>query len=299
MRAFIFPGQGSQYSGMNRKIPGAPVVRELFDRASGVLGFDLWALVDAGGDAVLVQTQNTQPALFVTEVAWIKALAARGITCDVAAGHSLGEFTALYAAGVFTFDDGVRLVQRRGEIMASAVQNCPGTMAAIIGLTDGELLQVLEVGRSFGIVEAANYNTPQQTVISGETVAVDHAVSAVKELGKGRAVRLRVGAPFHSSIMASGADQFADFLRGVPFSRPNFPVINNVAAAVDEDPEAIRANLVAQFKSPVQWVDTICKCSAMGVGEYLEVGPRNALTNMVRQMVSGGAGVHAVEEESW
>lgn len=293
MRAFVFPGQGSQYVGMNRRLPVS--ARTLFDRAGQILDFDLWGLVDSGDDQVLVQTQNTQPALFVTEAAWTAVLSEKGVSCDVAAGHSLGEFSALYAAGVLTFEDAVRVVRRRGEIMAAAVQRCPGTMAALIGLSETELAQVLQEGRTAGIAEAANYNTPQQTVISGETAAVDRVIQAVKSMGKGRAIKLHVGAPFHSSIMNSGAVEFSQFLQGIPFSRARFPVINNVAATVTEDPEAIRANLVAQFRSPVQWVRTIQRCSAMGVQEYLEVGPRNVLTGMVRQMVPGIC-AHSVEE---
>ncbi|MCX6097733.1 MAG: ACP S-malonyltransferase [Caldiserica bacterium] len=298
MVAFLFPGQGSQYVGMAGNIVDPVLTRRLFERASDVLGLDLWHLVDAGDEAELTRTENTQPALFATEMAWVGALAGRDMVCDVAAGHSLGEFGALCCAGVFTFDDGIRLVRRRGEIMARAASNSPGTMAAVVGLDERDLQLVLAEGHRSGIVEVANYNAVDQTVVSGETAAVDRVIGAVKALGRGRAIRLRVSAPFHSSIMAEGAAEFREVLRDVAFVRPHFPVVNNVAALSEVDPEAIRESLVAQFRSPVQWVRTMNVLRRMGVGEYLEVGPKNVLTALARKAVPGG-NVRAIEEEKW
>jgi [acyl-carrier-protein] S-malonyltransferase len=274
------------------------LTRRLFERASDVLGLDLWHLVDAGDEAELTRTENTQPALFATEMAWVGALAGRDMVCDVAAGHSLGEFGALCCAGVFTFEDGIRLVRRRGEIMARAASNSPGTMAAVVGLDENDLQLVLAEGHRSGMVEVANYNAPDQTVVSGETAAVDRVIAAVKALDRGRAIRLRVSAPFHSSIMAEGAAEFGEVLRDVAFVRPRFPVVNNVAALSETDPEAIRESLVAQFRSPVQWVRTMNVLQRMGVGEYLEVGPKNVLTALARKAVPGG-NVRAIEEEKW
>jgi [acyl-carrier-protein] S-malonyltransferase len=296
--AFLFPGQGSQYVGMAGNIVDPVLTRRLFERASDVLGLDLWHLVDAGDEAELTRTENTQPALFATEMAWVGALAGRDMVCDVAAGHSLGEFGALCCAGVFTFYDGIRLVRRRGEIMARAASNSPGTMAAVVGLDEKDLQLVLAEGHRSGIVEVANYNAVDQTVVSGETAAVDRVIGAVKALGRGRAIRLRVSAPFHSSIMAEGAAEFGEVLRDVAFVRPHFPVVNNVAALSEVDPEAIRESLVAQFRSPVQWVRTMNVLRRMGVGEYLEVGPKNVLTALARKAVPGG-NVRAIEEEKW
>lgn len=298
MRVFLFPGQGSQYVGMGGNVADQLLTRRLFERAGEVLGFDLWNLVQNGDEVTLTRTENTQPALFVTEMAWTEALAARGIACDAAAGHSLGEFSALCAAGVFSFDDGVRLVRHRGEIMARAAAASPGTMAAIVGLDDSDLATVLADGRMAGIVDVANFNSPDQTVVSGETAAVDRVMAAVRAMAKGRAIKLRVGAPFHSSIMAGGADEFAELLGQIPLSKPQFPVVNNVAAVCEDDPAIIRSSLVAQFRSPVQWVRTMGTLAQMGVNAYLEVGPKNVLATIARKMVHG-AKVEAVEEQTW
>jgi [acyl-carrier-protein] S-malonyltransferase len=298
MMAFLFPGQGSQYVGMAGKVIDLMVVHRLFERASDVLGLNLWDIVETGDEAALTRTENTQPALFATEMAWVEALASRGMACDAAAGHSLGEFSALCCAGVFTFEDGIRLVRRRGEIMARAASHSPGTMAAIVGLDDNDLQSVLAEGRRSGIVEAANYNACDQTVVSGEIAAVDGVIGAVKALGRGRAIKLRVGAPFHSSIMAGSAAEFEAALRDVTFSRPHFPVVNNVAARSEDDPETIRECLVAQFKSPVQWMHTMEMLQGMGVTEYVEVGPKAVLAALGRKAVPGG-NVRAVEEEKW
>jgi [acyl-carrier-protein] S-malonyltransferase len=298
MIAFLFPGQGSQYVGMAGNVVDLVLAHRLFERASDVLGLDLWEIVEAGDEAALTRTENTQPALFATEMAWVEVLASRGITCEVAAGHSLGEFSALCCAGVFTFEDGIRLVRRRGEIMARAASRSPGTMAAVVGLDDNDLQSVLAEGRHSGIVEAANYNASDQTVVSGEIAAVDGVIGAVKALGRGRAIKLRVGAPFHSSIMAGSAAEFEAALRDVAFSRPHFPVVNNVAARSEDDPETIRKCLVAQFRSPVQWVHTMETLQSMGATEYVEVGPKAVLTALGRKAVPGG-NVRAVEDEKW
>ncbi len=298
MIGFLFPGQGSQYVGMAGKVIDPMVTRRLFERASDVLGFNLWSLVEEGDEAALTCTENTQPALFATEMAWTEALANRGMACDVAAGHSLGEFSALCCAGVFTFEDGVRLVRHRGEIMAKAVSRSPGTMAAVVGLDDNDLQRVLAEGRQAGIVEAANYNSADQTVVSGEIAAVDRLIGAVKAIGRGRAIKLRVSAPFHSSIMAEGAAEFGVILHDVAFFQPRFPVVNNVAASSENDPETIKQCLIAQFKSPVQWMRTMETLESMKVSEYLEVGPKNVLTALARKAIPEG-NVRAVEEEQW
>lgn len=298
MRAFLFPGQGSQYVGMAGKIPDVSCTYALFRQAGDILGIDLWHLVETGDEATLVQTENTQPALFVTEVAWAQTLMRRGISCDVAAGHSLGEFTALCVAGVFTFEDGVRIVRHRGVIMAKAASETPGMMAALIGLGTEDLKLVLQEGMVAGIVEAANYNAPDQTVVSGEVIAVERVMAAVKALGRGRALKLRVGAPFHSSIMAAGSIEFRAILNSVPFVNPRFPVVNNIAGSILSDPQSIRESLVSQFRSPVQWVRTMETLQQMGVDQYLEVGPKNVLATLARKAACAGD-VKAAEEESW
>lgn len=298
MRAFLFPGQGSHYVGMASRVADQTLTRRLFEQADDVLGFDLWSLVETGDETELTRTENTQPALFTVEMAWVGALANRGVTCDAAAGHSLGEFSALCCAGVFSFEDGLRIVRRRGEIMAQAASASPGTMAAIVGLEDNDLQLVLAEGRQSGIVDVANYNALDQTVVSGEIAAVDRVIGTVKAIGRGRAIKLRVSAPFHSSIMANGAAEFGAVLQGVAFVRPRFPVVNNVAALSEDDPETIRECLVTQFRSPVQWVHTMDTLERMGTSQYLEVGPRNVLTGLGRKAVPG-RDIRAVEEEKW
>lgn len=298
MTAFLFPGQGSQYVGMARRVPDAEASRQLFAQASSVLGFDLWDLIETGDEVTLMRTENTQPALFVTEMAWAQALSRRGIAADIAAGHSLGEFSALCYAGVFSFEDGVRLVQRRGALMAEAVSSSPGSMAAVIGLNGDDLAAVLADGRTAGTVEPANYNAVDQTVVSGEAAAVLKVVQSVKALGRGRAIPLKVGAPFHSSIMAPGAAAFEHVLNEVTLAQPRIPVVNNVAAAVEEDPGTIRTSLVAQFKNPVQWVHTMDVLKERGVDRYVEVGPRNVLTALARKAVPEAV-LEAVEEMKW
>jgi [acyl-carrier-protein] S-malonyltransferase len=298
MTAFLFPGQGSQYIGMASKVPDGSFTRSLFEQASCVLGLDLWQLVEAGDEENLVRTENTQPALFVTEMAWVHALAGYGVRCDVAAGHSLGEFAALCAAGVFTFEDGVRLVRRRGEIMAKAALDTPGTMAALVGLNEEELSAVLAEGQAVGVVEAANYNAADQTVVSGEVEAVERVVTAVRDLGHGRAIRLRVSAPFHSSIMARGSLEFRTALQHVPFVGPRFPVVNNVSGLIASSPDVIKEGLVSQFRSPVQWVRTTETFRQMGVRRYLEVGPKGVLAALARKAIPT-ADVRFVEGESW
>lgn len=298
MTAFLFPGQGSQYVGMAHRIPDVEASRQLFAQASSVLGFDLWELIETGDESTLMRTENTQPALFVTEIAWARVLSKRGITADIAAGHSLGEFSALCYAGVFSFEDGVRLVQQRGALMAEAVSSSPGSMAAVIGLNSDDLAAVLAEGRKAGIVEPANYNAVDQTVVSGEAAAVAKVVQSVKALGRGRAIPLKVGAPFHSSIMAPGAIEFERVLKEVTLARPRIPVINNVAAAIEDEPGTIRSCLVAQFRNPVQWVRTMEVLKEKGVDRYVEVGPRNVLSALAKKAVSG-ASIEAVEEMTW
>ncbi len=298
MTAFLFPGQGSQYVGMAHHIPDVEASRQLFAQASSVLGFDLWKLIETGDEGTLMRTENTQPALFVTELAWAQALSRRGITADIAAGHSLGEFSALCYAGAFSFEDGVRLVQQRGALMAKAVSNSPGSMAAVIGLNSDDLAAVLAEGHKAGIVEPANYNAVDQTVVSGEAAAVEKVVQSVKALGRGRAIPLKVGAPFHSSIMAAGATEFERVLKEITLAQPQIPVVNNVAAAVESNPGTIRSCLVAQFRNPVQWVRTMGVLQEKGVDRYVEVGPRNVLTALAKKAVSG-ATLEAVEEMTW
>jgi [acyl-carrier-protein] S-malonyltransferase len=298
VRALIFPGQGSQYVGMAGVVGHAEGVLDMYERARSVLNYDLLSLIEEGDEATLTRTDHTQPALFVTEMAWVRLLSSRGVLPDVLAGHSLGEFSAFCAAGAFSFEDGVRLVRTRGEIMARAAAEHPGAMAAVIGLKACDLGPALGAGTLAGVVEVANYNTEDQIVVSGDVAAVDAVIAHIKGSGSGRAMKLKVGAPFHSSIMTDGAEEFKVLLRDIAITPARSPVIGNVAAEVVTDPDAIRAELYLQFKSPVQWVSTLKKLDSLGVDEYVEVGPRAVLAGMAAKVLPG-RDIWSVEGRQW
>ena len=227
-------------------------------------------------------TSNTQPALFTVEAATADLLAEKGITPVIAAGHSLGEYNALYAAGVFSFEDGLRLVARRGELMAAAGIRKPGTMAAIIGMEKPRIDEVLRTVTS-GIVVTANENAPDQTVISGEISAVNDACAALKAAGAKRALPLSVSGAFHSPLMQSVADEMAEALTNVTFRTPQCPVIANVTARPESDPATLRMLLVKQLVSPVRWVDSMAALAAAGCDACIEVGPGAVLRGLAKK----------------
>lgn len=283
--AFVFPGQGSQTVGMLAGFADNAVVADVMRRADDALGFPLTTLIAEGPAEDLGLTVNTQPAMLASSVAFYEAwIADGGRTPDVMAGHSLGEYSALCAAGVFTLEDAVRLVRFRAEAMQSAVPVGVGGMAAIIGLPDAEVIAACEEASASGIVEAVNFNAPGQVVIAGEKAALAAAVDAAKARGCRRAIVLPVSAPFHSSMLEPAARQLAERLEAVPMQEPSVPVIHNVDVERHPEPEAIRAALARQAASAVQWVKTIERMKAEGVTDIVECGPGKVLTGMIRRI---------------
>lgn len=284
--AFVFPGQGAQAVGMGRDVYEAvPNSRAVFQKGDEVLGFPLSQLIFEGPDSELKQTVNTQPALLTASVAYLEALNEKGFTADYVAGHSLGEYSALVAAGVLSYEDAVRLVRLRGQFMEEAVPGGQGAMAAVLG-ADREALGELckKISEESGIVELANVNCPGQIVVSGSQAGVNAVIERVKEAGGKRAIPLEVSGPFHSSMMKAAAERLADELNNVTFNAPTVPVVVNVTAAPVTDPEEIRQLLVRQVYSPVLWQDSIEWLIANGVDTIFEIGSGSVLAGLIRKI---------------
>ena len=281
--AFVFPGQGSQAVGMLQESEAA--VRDTFSEASAALGYDLWDVCANGPETQLNQTEFTQPALLTASIALYRQALAQGMADpDVVAGHSLGEYSALVAAGTLAFADAVTLVQKRGQFMQTAVPVGEGGMAAVLGLTDDEVRRACAEAAADEVVQAANYNAPGQVVIAGSTDAVDRAVEACKSAGAKRAMPLAVSAPFHSALMQPAAENMSEVLETVSFSTPKMPVVQNVDASVHTDPDEIRSNLVAQMCGAVLWTDTVLALKGMDVEHMIECGPGKVLAGLARRI---------------
>lgn len=294
--AVVFPGQGSQKVGMGREYyDTTPVGKELFDQADAVLGFPLSQLCFDGPEADLGSTENTQPALFtVSVIAW-KLLEARGIQPAALAGHSLGEYSALVAAGAMSFEDGLRTVRRRGQLMAERGALGGGGMVVVLGLPAETVAEVCKEASSAGVVEVANYNSPEQTVISGDAAGLERASVLAKERGAKRAMPLKVSGAFHSSLMGPVAEQMERVLAEVPIQAPRVPVIANVTADYVRTPEEIRAALVRQVAGSVRWTETIRRLSEEGIETTVEAGSGKVLTGLTPRIVPGMTGMDTAE----
>lgn len=285
--AFVFPGQGSQTVGMMKEFYDTyPVVKEVFKEADEALGFSMTDLCFNGPEDQLRLTYNTQPAILTASVAAFKVLAEHGIKADVAAGHSLGEYSALVAAGALSFSDAVKTVRKRGQFMQEAVPVGEGAMAAIISLATDKIEEICakvssETGKP---VEAVNFNCPGQVVIAGSTEAVQKAADALKEAGAKRAIMLPVSAPFHSTLMQPAAERLAVELKKATFSDATIPVYANVTAQAETKASAIESLLVKQAASPVLWEHTIENMIKDGVTDFVEVGPGKVLTGFVKKI---------------
>lgn len=284
--AFVFPGQGSQSVGMLADIATEyALVGETFAEASQALGYDLWQVVANGPAETLNQTSVTQPAMLTAGIALYRILQAAGkANVSFMAGHSLGEYTALTAAGVFSLADAVRLVRARGEYMQSAVPEGVGAMAAILGLTDEQVRSACEQAAQGEVVSAVNFNSPGQVVIAGHKGAVERAMKLCQEAGAKRALPLPVSVPSHCALMQPAADRLAQELAQMTMQTPQVSVVNNVHVAVESDVKAIQAALLAQLYSPVRWVETVQFLKSQGVTRLVEVGPGKVLAGLNKRI---------------
>lgn len=276
--AYIFPGQGSQFPGMAKEL--YPAHKELFEKANDILGFRITDIMFGEDADALKATKVTQPAIFIHST--ILALAQENKP-DMVAGHSLGEFSALVAAGTMSFEDGLKLVSVRAQAMQKCCEAVPGTMAAIINLPDSV---IEEVCAGIPGVVPANYNSPGQVVISGEEEAIDKACEQLKAAGAKRALKLAVSGAFHSPLMGPAREELAAAIEATPFNKPFCPIYQNVSALPSTDPEVIKANLLKQLTSPVRWTQTIQNMAADGATDFVEVGPGTVLQGLLKRILT-------------
>jgi len=286
--AFVFPGQGSQAVGMLGDLAEKfPLVTDSFQEASDALGFDLWKLVQAGPTAELNQTNMTQPAMLTASIAiWRIYKALGGPRPDFMAGHSLGEYSALTAAGVFSLADAASLVHARGNFMQEAVPDGAGSMAAIIGLNDDKVIDLCVEVAQGEVLSAVNFNSPGQVVIAGHTSAVDRAIKACKDKGARMGRVLPVSVPCHCSLMENAASKLAEKLDSISVSAPQFPVINNIDVAIEDDPSAIKTALIRQLSGAVRWTESMQQLADVDVTKVVECGPGKVLTGLAKRIDS-------------
>lgn len=283
--AFIFPGQGSQQTGMGRDLAdNFAVARQTFEEADEALGFSLSELCFNGPDEQLQLTANTQPAILVTSVAVFRVLTEEGIQPDCVAGHSLGEYSALVAAGALTLTDAVRLVRRRGELMQQAVPVGVGAMAAIMGLDADQVTEACQAAAQGQICSPANFNSPVQVVIAGNREAVERAVTECQQRGARKAVMLKVSAPFHCALMMPAQEGMTEPLNATAFRDFAVPLVNNADARLITSGAEARDGLIRQISSPVRWTESVGVMLAQGVSTFVEVGPGRVLTGLVKSI---------------
>lgn len=297
--AFVFPGQGSQSVGMMQGWGERPEIRATFQEASDALGEDIWAMVTEGPAELLNQTVNTQPAMLAADIAaWRAWQAAGGVAPALLAGHSLGEYAALVAAGALDFADAIRLVRFRAEAMQAAVPEGVGAMAAILGLDDDAVRAVCSETAAGEVVEAVNLNSPGQVVIAGNKAAVERAMTLAKEKGAKRALPLPVSVPSHSSLMRPAADRLLTHLQSVSIAAPAIPVLHNTDVQAHAEPEAIRIALAKQLHTPVRWVETVRALKAAGIERVIECGPGKVLAGLAKRIDDSLPAVALADEVS-
>ena len=285
--AFVFPGQGSQSVGMMKGFADVPVVKQTFDKARDIVGIDYWKMAEEGPPELLNQTVNTQPLMLVAGVAcWCAWLEKGGAMPAYFAGHSLGEYSALVAAESLRFEDALPLVRFRAQAMQEAVPEGTGGIAAILGLDDAKLPEVLAAAAQGEVVEAANLNSPGQVVIAGHRAAVERAMALAKDAGAKRAVMLPMSAPSHCSLMRPAAERLREALARIVIAKPAVPVLHNRFVEAFDDPERIRGALVAQLDHPVRWIETVGFLAAHGVTRMVECGPGKVLTGLSKRIAA-------------
>ncbi|TDF85561.1 ACP S-malonyltransferase [Pseudomonas sp. H9] len=287
--AFVFPGQGSQSLGMLAELGAQyPLIIDTFREASEALGYDLWALTQNGPEEQLNQTDKTQPAILTASVAlWRLWLAEGGARPAFVSGHSLGEYSALVAAGSLSLADAVKLVKRRGELMQEAVPAGQGAMAAILGLDDADVVAVCAEAAQGEVVSAVNFNSPGQVVIAGAKAAVERAMEACKAKGAKRALPLPVSVPSHCELMRPAAERFAESVNAIDWKAPQIPVVQNVSAAVAADLETLKRDLLEQLYKPVRWVECVQTLAANGALQLVECGPGKVLAGLNKRCADG------------
>ena len=291
MIAFVFPGQGSQYAGMGKDMAdNFPAARQVFEEANDALGFDLATLCYNGPEDELKLTTNTQPAILTVSTAALKVLEQEsGLRPAYLAGHSLGEYSALVAAGALSFADAVRTVRQRGAFMQEAVPVGVGAMAAILGLDTVELEAVCREAAQGQVVSPANFNSPGQVVIAGHATAVERAIELAKAKGAKRAMPLPVSAPFHCSLMLPAGERLREVLAGIAVGPLRTPVVSNVEAAPNSDVGRVKELLVAQVSAPVRWDESVQKMAELGVERFIEIGPGKVLAGLIKRIAKGAA----------
>lgn len=287
--AFVFPGQGSQAIGMLAELAGDyPQIGEAFTEAADALGYDLWQLCQDGPEAELNRTDRTQPAILAASVAlWRVWEANSSVRPAFVAGHSLGEYSALVVAGVISFADALRLVERRGQLMQQAVPAGEGAMAAILGLADEQIIALCAEAAQGEVVSAVNFNAPGQVVIAGQAAAVERAIEACKAAGAKRAIPLPVSVPSHCALMKPAAEQLSRDFEQLSWQQPQITLVQNVSARPAADLDALRKQLVEQLYSPVRWVESIEFMAAQGVTDLIECGPGKVLSGLNKRCVKG------------
>ncbi len=282
MKAYVFPGQGAQFSGMGKDLyESNPLAKEMFDKANEILGFRITDIMFGGTDDELKQTKVTQPAIFLHSVILAKTMG-ENFKPEMVAGHSLGEFSALVANGTLSFEDGLRLVSARAQAMQKACEAEPSTMAAILGIDDEIVEQVC--AEISDVVVPANYNSPGQIVISGSVSGIDKAIEELTKRGAKRALKLMVGGAFHSPLMEPARKELAAAISNTHFSNPICPVFQNVNALPEVNPEKIKENLIAQLTSPVRWTQIVKNMIAGGASSFTEVGPGSVLQGLIKKV---------------
>ena len=296
---FLFPGQGSQSVGMGRGFyEASPAVKAVYDEASSILGYDVAQLCFEGPAERLNLTENTQPALLVSSAAALKALEPAGLKPVAVAGHSLGEYSAVYAAGGVSFRDAVALVQKRGRYMSEAVPPGTGLVAALLGLSADVVKTVCQEAASVGVVAAANFNSPGQVVIAGEKAAVERAIEIAKTKGCKKAIPLPVSVPVHTPLMQKAADRLAGEFGGVVWRDLTVPLVNNAEATALQRSEDIRASLVRQLPSSVRWEESVQTMAKLGVTTFVEIGPGTVLTGLVKRILPGAVTANVNDPKS-